>query len=70
MDFDIDGETYSISVPNKNLINAENLSHAYEGQFAFMHRTSSSSISVEYTAYTEEDVSKYIKTYFEKVFGK
>lgn len=70
MDFDIDGETYSISVPNKNLINAENLSHAYEGQFAFMHRTSSSSISVEYTAYIEEDVSKYIKTYFEKVFEK
>lgn len=70
MDFDIDGETYSISVPNKNLINAENLSHAYEGQFAFMHRTSSSSISVEYTAYTEEDISQYIKQYFNKVFEK
>lgn len=70
MDFDIKGEIYSICVPDKNKIYAENLDHAYHGQFTFMHRTSSSSISVEYTAYTEEDMSKYIKTYFEKVFKK
>jgi len=66
MDFDIDGETYSISVPNKNLINAENLSHAYEGQFAFMYKTSENSISVAYTNYTEEGMAKFIKEYFDK----
>lgn len=66
IDFDINGETYSISVPNKKLIDMKNASHAYEGQFAFMHRTSESSISVEYTDYTEEGMAKFIKKYFDK----
>lgn len=66
MDFEINGETYSISVPDKNKIFMENLSHAYEGQFAFLHRTSESSIAVEYTDYTEEGMAKFIKEYFDK----
>jgi hypothetical protein len=65
MDFEINGETYSISVPEKSKIFAENLDHAYEGKFAFLHRTSESSISVEYTDYTEEGMAKFIKEYFE-----
>lgn len=65
MDFDIKGETYAISVPNKNMINMDNADHAYEGQFAFLHRTGKSSIAVEYTDYTEEGMAKFIKEYFE-----
>ena len=65
MDFNIDGETYSISVPDKSKIFMENLDHAYEGKFAFLHRTSKSSISVEHTDYTEEGMAKFIKEYFE-----
>lgn len=66
LDFDIKGETYSICVPDKKKIYADNLDHAYHGQFAFMHRTSVSSISVEYTDYTEEGMAKFIKEYFDK----
>ena len=66
MDFDIEGETYSICIPDKEKIYAKNLDHAYHGQFAFMHKTSPSSVSVEYTAYTEEDMANYIKKYFIK----
>lgn len=66
MDFYIDDETYSISVPNKNMINMDNASHAYEGQFAFLHRTSGSSVAVEYTDYTEEGMARFIKEYFNK----
>ena len=66
MDFEINGETYSISVPNRNMIDMDNASHAYEGQFAFLHRTSENSISVEYIDYTEEGMAKFIKEYFEK----
>lgn len=65
MGFDINGETYAISVPNKNMISMDNADHAYEGKFAFLHRTSQSSISVEHTDYTEEGMAKFIKQYFE-----
>lgn len=64
MDFEINGETYSISVPDKTKINAENLNHAYEGKFAFLHRTSECSISVEFADYHEENMAKYIEEYF------
>ena len=64
MDFEIDGETYAICVPDKHQIYIENADHAYYGQFAFMHRTSESSISVEYTNYDIEKVAGYIKVYF------
>ena len=66
MDFEIEGETYGICIPDKKKIYAENLDHAYHGQFAFMHKTSPSSISVEYTTYAEEDMANYIKKYFIK----
>lgn len=69
MDFDINGETYSISIPNKNMINMDNADHAYEGKFAFLHRTSESSISVEYTDYDIEKMAKFIDDYFDKVFS-
>ena len=69
MDFDINGETYSISVPNKNMINMDNADHAYEGKFAFLHRTSESSISVEYIDYDIEKMAKFIDDYFDKVFS-
>ena len=65
MDFEIEGETYAICVPNKHQIYMENAEHAYYGQFAFMHRTSESSISVEHTNYDIEDMAKYIKNYFD-----
>ena len=64
MDFEIDGETYAICVPDKCKIYMENAQHAYYGQFAFKHRTSESSISVEYTNYDIEKVAGYIKVYF------
>ena len=64
MDFDIQDETYSISVPDKTKIFMENLDHAYEGKFAFLHRTSQSSVSVEFTDYAEEEMAKFIKKYF------
>lgn len=64
MDFEINGEIYSISVPDKTKINAENLDHAYEGKFAFLHRTSECSVSVEFTDYREEKMAKYIEEYF------
>lgn len=67
MDFDINGETYSISVPDKSKIYMENLDHAFAGQFAFLHRTGKSSISVEYTDYDEENMAKVIKDYFNKL---
>ncbi len=63
MSFDIDGEEYAISVPNKSQITMENADHAYEGKYAFLHRTSESSISVEYTAYTEENMAEFIEDY-------
>lgn len=66
MDFEIDGETYAICVPDKCKIYMENADHAYYGQFAFMHRTSESSISVEYTNYDIEKVAKFIKDYFKE----
>ena len=66
MDFEINGEIYSISVPDKNMIFMENLDYAYEGQFAFLHRISESYITVEYTDYTEEGMAKFIKEYFDK----
>ena len=64
MSFDIDGEEYMISVPNKRMINMENANHAYYGKFAFLHRTSESSISVEHTDYAAEGMAKFIKEYF------
>lgn len=64
MDFEIDGETYAICVPDKCKIDMENAEHAYYGQFAFMHRTSESSIRVEYMSYDIEKVAGYIKVYF------
>ena len=64
MDFEIDGETYAICIPDKCKIHMENADHAYYGQFAFMHRTSECSISVEYTDYDIEKVAGYIKEYF------
>lgn len=69
MDFEINGEIYSISVPDKTKINAENLDHAYEGKFAFLHRTSECSISVEFTDYHEEEMAKYIEKYFTEQAG-
>lgn len=70
MDFDINSETYSICVPNKKMIDSKNLSDTYEGKFAFMHRTGKSSISVEHTDYTEEDMAKFIKVYFDETGRK
>lgn len=67
MDFEIDGETYAICVPDKHKIYMENADHAYYGQFAFMHRTSECSISVEYTDYDIEKVAGYIKDYFTNI---
>ena len=67
MDFEINGETYAICVPDKCKIYMENADHAYYGQFAFMHRTSECSISVEDTSYTIEDLSKFIKNYFKNI---
>lgn len=64
MDFEIDGETYAICVPNKRQIDMKNADHAHYGQFAFMHRTSECSIKVEYTNYDIEKVAGYIKVYF------
>ena len=64
MGFEINGETYAICVPDKCKICMENADHAYYGQFAFMHRTSECSISVEYTNYNIEKVAGYIKVYF------
>lgn len=66
MNFEINGETYSISVPNKKMIDMDNASYAYEGQFAFLHRTGEHSISVECTDYTTEGMAKFIKEYFNK----
>lgn len=67
MDFEIDGETYAICVPDKCKIYMENADHAYYGQFAFMHRTSECSISVEYMNYSIEEMAKYIKDYFTNI---
>ena len=67
MDFEIDGETYAICVPDKRQIDMKNADHAYYGQFAFMHRTSECSISVEYTDYNIEKVAGYIKAYFTEI---
>lgn len=64
MDFEINGETYSISIPNKEVINMDNASYAYEGKYAFAHKTSECSITVEYTDYTKEGMAKFIKEYF------
>lgn len=66
MDFEIDGETYGICIPDKKKIYADNLDHAYHGQFAFMHRTSECSISVENTDYDIEKMAKFIKDYFKE----
>lgn len=68
MGFEIDGETYAICVPDKGKIYMENADHAYYGQFAFMHRTSECSISVECTDYNIEKVAGYIKGYFEEKY--
>ena len=70
MSFDIDNEEYAISVPNKKMITMDNAEHAYYGQFAFMHRTSESSISVEYINYSIENMAKYIEEYFNKSENK
>lgn len=64
MDFEIGGETYAICVPDKRNIDMKNAEYAYYGQCAFMHRTSESSISVEYTNYDIEKLANYIKVYF------
>ena len=64
MNFDINGEEYSISVPDKRMINMDNADHAYYGKFAFLHRTGKSSISVECIEYEEEKLAKYIEKYF------
>lgn len=69
MDFEIDGETYAICVPDKSKIYMENADHAHYGQFAFMHRTSECSISVEDTSYSIEELSKFIKIYFKKIIS-
>ena len=69
MDFEIDGEIYAICVPDKCKIYMENADHAYYGQFAFMHRTSECSISVEYMNYSIEEMAKFIDDYFDKVFS-
>lgn len=66
MELEINEETYSISVPNKKMINMDNASYAYEGQFAFLHRVSECHIKVEHTDYTEEGMAKFIKEYFDK----
>lgn len=70
MSFEVNNEIYSISVPNKKVINMKNLSNAYEGKIAFMHRTGESSISVEHIDYTEEGIAKFIKSYFDKMLEK
>ena len=67
MDFEINGETYAICVPDKRSIDMKNAEHANYGQFAFMHRTSESSIRVEYMNYSVEEMAKFIDDYFDKV---
>ena len=69
MDFEINGEIYAICVPDKRSIDIENAEHAYYGQFAFMHRTTESSIRVEYMNYSVEEMAKFIDDYFDKVFS-
>ena len=64
MRFKINDEAYYISVPDKGMIDMDNAQYAYEGQFAFLHRTDTYSITVEYTDYTEEGMANFIKAYF------
>ena len=67
--FDVNGEEYVISIPHREMLTSENIKYAHEGRFAFMHRTSECSWSIEFCDYEEEEFAKQCKEYFDKVFS-
>ncbi len=59
------GQTVIISIPMMNNINVQNFEHAYKGMFAFSVKESQYCQSIKKMSYKIEDVTEYIKEYFE-----
>ena len=58
------GQTVEITIPNMNNINTKNFEHAYKGMFVFSVKDTCYS-SVKKMSYKIEDISEYIKEYFD-----
>lgn len=67
--FKVNKEEYAVQIPHRDQLTTENISYAYDGKFAFLHRTSECSTSVEFMEYSEEEFAKKCREYFEKVFA-
>ena len=67
--FDVKNEEYVISIPHRDMLTLDNIEYAHEGRFAFMHRTSECSWSIEFYGYTEEEFAEKCQEYFDKVFS-
>lgn len=59
------GQTVIISIPMMSNINVQNFEHAYKGMFAFSVKESQYCQSIKKMSYKIEDVTEYIKEYFE-----
>lgn len=68
--FNVNKEEYVISIPHRENLTVKNIEYAYEGKFAFLHRTSECSWLIEFTDYTEEGMAKKLKEYFDKVLSE
>ena len=59
------GQTVRVQIPNMNNINTKNFEYAYNGMFTFAVKESNCVWAVKETSYEIEDISEYIKEYFE-----
>ena len=65
VEFEGYGQTVRITIPNMNNIGIDNIKHAHDGKFAFSVKESECCWSFKKMSYKIEDVSNYIKEYFE-----
>lgn len=65
VEFEGFGQTFCISIPNMNSIDASNIGYAHDGMFAFIAKESDCCWSVKKSSYRIEDVAEYINDYFE-----
>ena len=59
------GQIVRVQIPNMNNINTKNFEYAYNGMFTFAVKESNCVWAVKETSYEIEDISEYIKEYFE-----
>lgn len=62
--FMLNGVEYTIQVPARDVLNAENIKYNHEGKFVFIKRIDSCCTEVLFEAWTEKLLAEKIKEYF------